>query len=143
MQGDYYCARLILSKRKESPMKRTAIHNSAIRCILAPVSRPGSSWKVWPVLVKRGRWRAEPAILNDLGEFWCEAVPRVLPIKEAWQAAREMADRSLSHTHSKRDVIVPGSSRKEWPQHIPHFLRCTGQSGSVAELFSYSLHNGI
>ena len=72
-------------------MKRTAIHESVIHSILAPVSRYEGGPKVWPVLIKCGRWRAEPAILH---EFWAEEEPRILPLKEAWQAAREMAERS-------------------------------------------------
>ncbi len=73
-------------------MKQIAIHESAIRCVLAPVSRHEGGPKVWPVLVKRGRWRAEPVILHEItGEFWVEKAPRVLPVKEAWKAAREMA----------------------------------------------------
>lgn len=74
-------------------MIRTAIHESAIRCILAPVSHHGGGPKCRPVLVKRGRWRAEPVILHEIGgDFWREAAPRVLPVKEAWVAAREMAE---------------------------------------------------
>lgn len=73
-------------------MIRTAIHESAILSILAPVSRHEGGPKVWPVLVRRGRWRAEPVILHEIGgEFWCEEEARVLPVKDAWNAAREMA----------------------------------------------------
>lgn len=76
-------------------MIRTVIHESAILSILAPVSHHEGGPKCWPVLVKRGRWRAEPVILHEIGgEFWCEEEPRVLPVKEAWIAAREMAERA-------------------------------------------------
>lgn len=73
-------------------MIRTVIHESAILSVLAPVSRHEGGPKCWPVLVRRGRWRAEPVILHEIGgEFWREESPRVLPVKEAWRAAREMA----------------------------------------------------
>lgn len=77
-------------------MIRTAIHESAILSILAPVSRHEGGPKCWPVLVKRGRWRAEPVILHEIGrEFWREDAPRVLSIKEASKAARELAESSF------------------------------------------------
>ena len=77
-------------------MKRTAIHDSAIHSILAPVSRREGAPKVWPVLVRRGKGRAEPAILHEIGgEFWVEDQPRTMPLKEAWQAARELAEGAI------------------------------------------------
>lgn len=80
-------------------MIRTVIHESAIRCFLAPVPRHEGGPKVWPVLVKRGRWRAEPVILHEIGgKFWCEEEPRVLPVKEAWRAAQEMARSAIQPT---------------------------------------------